>query len=111
RSMSLNMAIPLDIVFRFGFSPMIERQVTVFPEPDSPTMPRVWPFSIEKLTPSTALTMPSSVRKCVFRSWTSSSATLCVLVSLTCHTRLRHHSTPAELYLGESDLRVDPALE
>ena len=46
-----------------AFSPMIVRQVTLLPQPDSPTMPRVLPFSTEKLTPSTALTMPSSVRK------------------------------------------------
>jgi hypothetical protein len=40
---------------------MIVRQVTLLPEPDSPTMPSVLPFSTLKLTPSTALTMPSSV--------------------------------------------------
>ena len=43
------------MVLRFGFSPMIVRQVTLLPEPDSPTMPSVSPFSTEKLTPSTAL--------------------------------------------------------
>ena len=37
-------------------------------------MPSVLPFSTEKLTPSTAPTMPSSVRKYVFRSLTSRSA-------------------------------------
>jgi hypothetical protein len=42
---------------------MIVRQVTLFPEPDSPTMPSVFPFSTLKLTPSTALTIPSSVWK------------------------------------------------
>jgi len=40
---------------------MIVRQVTLLPEPDSPTIPSVWPFSTLKLTPSTALTIPSSV--------------------------------------------------
>jgi hypothetical protein len=44
-----------------GISPMIERAVTDFPHPDSPTTPRVFCFSMEKLTPSTALTTPSSV--------------------------------------------------
>ena len=63
------------IVFRFALSPMIVRQVTLLPQPDSPTIPSVWPFSTENVTPSTALTMPSSVRKDVFRSLTSSSAT------------------------------------
>jgi hypothetical protein len=53
---------------------MIVRQVTLLPEPDSPTMPSVWPFSIENETPSTALTMPSSVRKWVLRSRSSRSA-------------------------------------
>ena len=45
------------------FSPMIVRHVTLLPEPDSPTIPSVLPFSTEKETPSTALTMPSSVLK------------------------------------------------
>jgi peptide/nickel transport system permease protein len=58
-----------------AFSPMIDRQVTLFPEPDSPTMPSVLPFSTWNVTPSTAFTMPSSVRKCVRRSLTSRSAT------------------------------------
>src|ERR687884_1954588 len=70
----LKIASPLEIVFRFGLSPMIVRQVRLLPEPDSPTMPSVSPFSIEKLTPSTALTIPSSVRKWVLRSRTSRRA-------------------------------------
>ena len=55
-------------------SPMIVRQVTLLPQPDSPTIPSVFPRSTEKLTPSTALTTPSSVRKLVRRSRTSRSA-------------------------------------
>jgi hypothetical protein len=50
---------------------MIVRHVTLLPQPDSPTIPSVFPFSTAKLTPSTALTMPSSVRKYVFSSLTS----------------------------------------
>src|SRR3954469_11969669 len=69
-------ACPVDIADRFGLSPMIVRHVTLFPEPDSPTMPRVWPLSTENETPSTARTTPSSVLKCVFRSLTSRRATL-----------------------------------
>ena len=42
---------------------MIDRAVTVLPEPDSPTMPSVWPCSSVKLTPSTALTTPAWVKK------------------------------------------------
>jgi hypothetical protein len=56
-------ASPLEIVVLRLFRPMIVRQVTLLPQPDSPTMPSVLPFSTLKLTPSTALTMPSSVRK------------------------------------------------
>ena len=40
-----------------------ERLVTLLPDPDSPTMPRVSPLRSSKLTPSTAFTMPSSVLK------------------------------------------------
>src|SRR5262245_10194278 len=77
------------IVFERAFRPMIVRQVTLLPEPDSPTMPSVLPFSTLKLTPSTAFTTPSSVRKCVRRSLTSRRA----IAPL-------HH-------LGESDSWVD----
>ena len=41
---------------------MIERAVTLLPEPDSPTMPSVSPAATVKLTPSTARTTPSSVK-------------------------------------------------
>ena len=70
----LKIASPLVIVFRRGLRPMIERQVTLLPQPDSPTIPRVFPFSTWNETPSTALTIPSSVRKYVLRSRTSRSA-------------------------------------
>src|SRR4051812_38233617 len=69
-----HIASPLEIVVLRLFIPMIVRQVTLLPQPDSPTIPRVLPFSTLKLTPSTALTMPSSVRKYVFRSLTSRRA-------------------------------------
>ena len=42
---------------------MIVRQVTLLPQPDSPTIPSVLPFSTVNETPSTALTIPSSVWK------------------------------------------------
>jgi hypothetical protein len=54
---------------------MIESAVTDLPQPDSPTIPSVWPFSTAKLTPSTARTTPCLVKKCVLRSLTSSRAT------------------------------------
>ena len=41
RSLPFHSASPLEIVVRRAFSPMMVRQVTLFPEPDSPTMPSV----------------------------------------------------------------------
>ena len=38
---------------------MIVSAVTLLPDPDSPTIPSVWPLPSEKLTPSTAGTTPS----------------------------------------------------
>ena len=61
------------MVFLFAFRPMMVMQVTLLPQPDSPTIASVLPFSTVNETPSTAWTMPSSVRKYVFRSLTSSS--------------------------------------
>ena len=43
----------------------IDSAVMLLPQPDSPTTPSVSPSSIEKLTPSTALTTPSWVKKWV----------------------------------------------
>ncbi len=54
--------------------PRIVRLVTDLPDPDSPTMPSVLPFSRSKVSPSTALTMPSSVEKWTFRSLTERKA-------------------------------------
>ena len=47
---------------------MIDRDSTDFPEPDSPTMPRVRPRSRVRLTFSTARTGPRDVAKVVLRS-------------------------------------------
>src|SRR5918994_1317171 len=44
------------------------RPVTDLPEPDSPTMARVWPSRTVSVTPFTARTMPASVWKEVCRS-------------------------------------------
>ncbi len=44
-----------------GIRRITESEVTDLPQPLSPTMPRVSPFASEKLTSSTAFTMPSSV--------------------------------------------------
>src|SRR5687767_1309379 len=55
-----------------GTSPMMLSAVTLLPQPDSPTMPRVRPRSSVKSMPSTARTSPSSDAKCVRRFLTSS---------------------------------------
>ena len=52
---------------------MMARESTVFPEPDSPTMPRVLPWSRVRLTPWTACSVPRLVAKETWRSSTSSS--------------------------------------
>src|ERR687888_2141995 len=57
----------------WGMSRMIESAVTDLPEPDSPTIPSVSPLLMCRSMPSTARTMPSSVKKCVFNPLTSRS--------------------------------------
>src|ERR1700674_3770500 len=52
-------------------SPRIDMAVSLFPQPDSPTMPSVSPGKSSKLTLRTALTSPSSVKKDVLRFLTS----------------------------------------
>ena len=42
-----------------GTSRSMVRPTVVFPQPDSPTRPRVLPAPTEKLTPSTAFTNPT----------------------------------------------------
>ena len=73
-SLPSNFTDPSCMAFLLSTSPMTDRQVTLLPEPDSPTMPSVSHFSSEKLTPDTALTIPSSVLNHVWRSLTSSRA-------------------------------------
>src|SRR5262249_45754692 len=51
----------------------IDRAVTLLPQPLSPTMPSVAPGYKSRLTPSTALTVPSSWAKQVFRLRTDRS--------------------------------------
>src|SRR5688572_14522894 len=54
-----------------GMRPMMDSAVTLLPQPDSPTMPSVRPFSSLRSTPSTARTSPRSEAKCVRRPFTS----------------------------------------
>ena len=75
RSLPSNMTEPSTILAGgLGIRPMIESAVTDLPQPDSPTIPSVLPFSTWKETPSTAWTTPSRVKKWVLRSLTSSRA-------------------------------------
>ena len=59
-------------------SPSNEKPVTVLPDPLSPTKPSTSPVCSVKETPSTALTTPARVKKCVARSQTSSSGDVIV---------------------------------
>ena len=54
-----------------GSRPMTVRAVTLLPEPDSPTMPRISPASRLKVTSSTAVISPRAVWKAVVRLRTS----------------------------------------
>ena len=44
-----------------GIELFIDKDVTDFPDPDSPTMPNTSPLNISNETPSTALAVPASV--------------------------------------------------
>src|SRR6056297_2871292 len=68
-------------------SPIIAIAVWVLPEPDSPTIPSVWPGSRSKLSPLTACTTPSGVSNATVRSLTSSSAMRRCYTSRRCRRR------------------------
>ena len=55
---------------------MIEKPVTDFPDPDSPTSPRIWPRLTLNDTSFTAFTTPARVKKCVWRLRTSRVAVI-----------------------------------
>ena len=67
------MALPSNRAFGPRVSPISVIAVTDLPEPDSPTIATTSPRSTVNETPSTALTMPSSVWKMTRSSSTSSS--------------------------------------
>jgi hypothetical protein len=52
----------------------MERAHTLLPHPDSPTIPSTCLSDILKLTESTARAIPASVKKYVFKSFTSRRA-------------------------------------
>src|SRR5262249_34458604 len=69
RSLPLNIAVPLAIrPGGCGISPRIDIVDTRLPEPDAPTIPRISPGKTSYESPSTAWTMPSSVRNSTTRS-------------------------------------------
>src|SRR5581483_8576296 len=69
RSLPLNVAVPLAIrPGGCGMSPSSAIVLTLLPEPDSPTIPSVSPGKTSYEMPSTAWTMPSSVRNSTARS-------------------------------------------
>src|SRR6476659_1455687 len=61
------------MAFGSRISRMSDMAVTLLPEPDSPTMPSTLPARMVNETPSTARTIPSSVRNETCRSRTSRS--------------------------------------
>ena len=73
RSWPSNMTSPASIPPGGATRRMIDRDVTLLPQPDSPTRPRISPRSTEKSMPSTARTAPSRVWNEVRRPRTSSS--------------------------------------
>src|SRR5436190_2229160 len=74
---------------------MIENAVTLFPQPDSPTTPSVLPRWIDRSTPSTARTTPSSVSNQVFRPRSSRrGASLSLVISLPPQPRVRGIAEP-----------------
>jgi len=75
--------------------PRMEKPVTVLPEPDSPTSPRISPGATSKSTPSTARATPSLVKKWVrrLRTWSPALA----------HLRFRGFSNVAQLVARQVD--------
>ena len=65
-----------DVSAWLGSRRISERSVALFPQPDSPTTPKISPRSRSKLTPSTASTVPASVLKRTCRSSTRSSGSV-----------------------------------
>src|SRR4051812_10089716 len=67
----------------------MESEVTLLPQPDSPTMASVSPGATEKETPSTARTTPSRVKKWVFSpSISSKGEALCMRSHIAGKTRI-----------------------
>src|ERR1700744_1732668 len=72
RSRPSNRISPATIRAGAGGRRSSDRLVTVFPLPDSPTIPSISPAATWKSTPSTARTTPSRTGKCTFNPRTDS---------------------------------------
>src|SRR5436305_11348793 len=79
--MPSKIARPPNLALGLRVSPSMVMAVTDLPEPDSPTIATTSPGRTLNVTPSTALTIPSSVAKETWRSSTSSSAPSPALMS------------------------------
>src|SRR4051794_24598794 len=77
---------------------MIDITVTLLPEPDSPTIPRISPGAMLNDTPSTARTSPSSVRNETRRLRTSRSGSLA-----NAHPRIEQAVDDVDDGVGEDD--------
>ena len=72
----------------------MDRAVTVLPQPDSPTSPRVSPGARSKLTPATALTRPRATSKWTVKSRTDSNGAASGLTAKLCGL-MTQKSSPA----------------
>src|SRR5919109_5496003 len=63
-------------------SPRIASEVTLLPQPDSPTIPNVSPGAMSNEMPLTACTVPRRVQKRTWRSSTERSASLATRAQL-----------------------------
>src|SRR3954452_6134625 len=72
RSRPSKIACPLVTRPARGRMPRIASEVTLLPQPDSPTMPSVSPGATSNETPLTACTVPRWVQNCTRRSFTDS---------------------------------------
>ena len=76
RSAPLYMTCPSKMALGSLIRRITDIIVTLLPDPDSPTIPSTSPGETENETPSTAPTLPASVRKVTCKSRTSSSGSV-----------------------------------
>src|SRR5690242_21377784 len=104
RSSPSNIAVPETVAP--ATSPVRLCVATLLPDPDSPTMPRVWPASTVNDTPRTARTTPSGVLNETWRSFTSRRATWFSFPGSDCRTQsFEALGSAALLRLVQPDVR------